>query len=198
MNSIMTDSFSHSLSLNERIAQRVRDLRTARGLSLDALSGQCGVSRSMLSLIERGETSPTAVVLDKLAGGLGVPLASLFDAPAADSGPVSRRADQVSWQDPHSGYVRRNVSPAGSQSPTQIVEIAFPPGARIAYEAGARARVLQQVWMIEGTMEIAYGGAVYRLAPGDCLAMALDQPNSFFNPGEGMARYAVVLTMELT
>src|SRR5262245_38577308 len=69
--------------LNQRIAGRVRELRTAQGLSLDALAGKSGVSRSMISLIERGETSPTAVVLEKLAAGLGATLSSLFDPPAA-------------------------------------------------------------------------------------------------------------------
>jgi transcriptional regulator with XRE-family HTH domain len=182
------------LSLNHRIAQRVRDLRTARKLSLDALSKDCGVSRSMLSLIERGETSPTAVVLDKLAAGLGVPLASLFDAPASSPEPVSRRANQVTWQDPHSGYVRRNVSPSGLSLPTQIVEVSFPPHARVTYEAGARALVQQQIWMLEGTMEITYGAAAWRLDAGDCLALPLDQPNAFHNPGDTPARYAVVLT----
>src|SRR5262245_54583968 len=81
--------------LNQRIAARVRELRAARGLSLDALAARSGVSRSMISLIERGESSATAVVLEKLAGGLEVSLASLFDAPAAMTpargGPLSRR-----------------------------------------------------------------------------------------------------------
>ncbi len=49
--------------LNARIAERVRALRAERGLSLEALAGRSGVSRSMISLVERGETSPTAVVL---------------------------------------------------------------------------------------------------------------------------------------
>ena len=187
---IMTDEHS----LNHRIAQRVRDLRTERKLSLDALSKTCGVSRSMLSLIERGETSPTAVVLDKLAAGLGVPLAALFDAPAATPDPVSRRTDQVTWQDPHSGYVRRNVSPSGIASPTQIVEVVFPPRARVTYEAGARAQVQQQIWVLEGLMDVTYGSVTYRLAAGDCLALPLDQPNAFHNPAGTAARYAVVLT----
>src|SRR5712692_731948 len=81
--------------LNQRIALRVRDLRAAQGLSLDALASQSGVSRSMISLIERGESSPTAVLLEKLAAGLRVMLASLFDTPAAAAqahrGPVARR-----------------------------------------------------------------------------------------------------------
>lgn len=182
-------------SLNERIAQRVRELRSAKGLSLEALSSQCGVSRSMLSLIERAETSPTAVVLDKLAAGLGVALAALFESGQPGSEPVLRFADQPVWRDPHSGYVRRNVSPAGVKSPTQIVEVEFPPQARVSYEAGARApQVLQQVWMLAGCMEITHGADVHRLEAGDCLAFPLDQPNAFYNPGDTPARYAVVLT----
>ena len=61
--SIMADA----AGLNERIAERVRDLRVAQGLSLEALATKSGVSRSMISLVERGESSPTAVILDRLA-----------------------------------------------------------------------------------------------------------------------------------
>lgn len=52
--------------LKRRIAERVRELRAAQGLSLDAIASKSGVSRSMISLIERGESSPTAVVLEKI------------------------------------------------------------------------------------------------------------------------------------
>jgi transcriptional regulator with XRE-family HTH domain len=181
-------------SLNERFAQRVRDLRAGRGLSLDALAVHCGVSRSMISLIERGESSPTAVVLEKLATGLGVPLASLFEAPQPEAGPVSRLADQPQWRDPHSGYVRRNVSPAGTASPVHIVEVLFPPKARVAYETAAREpQVHQQVWMLEGTIEVTLGGEHHRLDAGDCLAMVLDRPMSYYNPTRKIARYAVVI-----
>jgi len=182
-------------SVNGRIAQQVRLLRGERGLSLDALSNQCGVSRSMLSLIERGETSPTAVVLDKLAAGLGVPLASLFDEPHPRADPLARAADQPSWKDPHSGYVRRNVSPSGVGSQIQIVDVHFPPGARVAYETGPREAVVhQQVWLLEGAIVITVGDDEHRLAQGDCLAMVLDRPVSFHNPGRKTARYAVVLS----
>lgn len=188
--STMTD-----INLNDRIARRVRDLRAAQGKSLEALATHCGVSRSMLSLIERGESSPTAVVLEKLAAGLGVPLASLFDAPEPAAEPVSRLADQASWRDPHSGYVRRNVSPSGIASQTQIVDVIFPPKARVTYESAARLPLVhQQVWVLEGTMEVTHGQQTYTLHAGDCLAMALDQPNGFHNPGSTDARYAVVLT----
>ena len=56
--------------INSRIARRVRQLRTQLGMTLDQLAAKCDVSRSMLSLVERGESSPTAVVLEKIATGL--------------------------------------------------------------------------------------------------------------------------------
>jgi transcriptional regulator with XRE-family HTH domain len=183
--------------LTERIARRVRELRAAAGLSLDELAGRCGVSRSMISLIERGESSPTAVVLEKLSVGLDVSLASLFDAPRPSADPLSRRAEQHEWRDPASGYVRRNVSPAGYDSPIQIVEVNFPPGARVAYQSGPRQpRLWQQVWVLEGRIELLLGEQRHTLDAGDCLAMQLDQPLSYHNPTRAPARYAVVLCSE--
>ena len=196
--SIMEEMVS---DLNQRIAERVRELRSTRGLSLDAVASRSGVSRSMISLIERGESSPTAVVLEKLAAGLGVMLASLFDAPAgaatAPSRPLARRDDQPQWQDPASGYLRRNVSPPGVPQPMQIVEIQFPPGGRVAFETGARdTRVHQQVWLLEGTIDITVGAERHRLHEGDCLAMQLDRPTMFHNPTRKPTRYAVVIASD--
>jgi len=172
----------------------VRDLRAASGLSLDALAALCGVSRSMISLIERGESSPTAVVLEKLATGLGATLASLFDRPRAQPSPVARAGEQPSWRDPQSGYVRRNVSPAGYPSPMRIVEVSFPPKARVAYETGAReVPVHQQVWVLEGAIDVTVGTTRHALKAGDCLAMKLDEPTLFHNPGRVAARYAVII-----
>jgi transcriptional regulator with XRE-family HTH domain len=187
--------------LGRRIAARVSGLRAARGLSLAGLAARSGVSRSMISLIERGEASPTAVVLEKLAAGLSVTLPALFDAPdpAArdDGGPLSRRADQPEWRDPASGYLRRNVSPPGAAQPMQIVEVRFPPGARVAFENGARGlRVFQQVWVLAGAIDVTTGGERHRLREGDCLAMQLDRPTLFHNPTRKPTRYAVVIASE--
>lgn len=148
----------------------------------------------MISLVERGESSATAVVLERLATGLGVSLAALFDEPAALPAPVSRRADQAEWRDPASGYLRRNVSPGGFPSPIQIVEVVFPAGARVAYETAARPRVThQQIWVLEGVIEIALGDDRHELRTGDCLAMVLDRPVTFHNRTNKPAHYCVVI-----
>ena len=188
-------------TLDHRIAARVRELRAARGLSLDALAERSGVSRSMISLIERGESSATAVVLERLATGLGVTLAALFDSPAerdgVPDGPIARRDEQPVWRDPASGYTRRNVSPPGVPQPMQIVEVHFPPKARVSFETGARdIRVDQQIWLLEGSIDVTLGDERHRLRQGDCLAMRLDRPTMFHNPTRKTARYAVVITSD--
>jgi transcriptional regulator with XRE-family HTH domain len=180
--------------VNSRIAGRVRTLRADRGISLEMLAARSAVSRSMLSLVERGESSPTAVVLEKIATGLGVPLASLFDDAAASPEPVSRGAQRSTWKDPQSGYVRRNISPPNFPSPIRIVEVAFPAGARVSYETGAREpAVAQQIWVREGAIEVTVGRTTYKLSRDDCLAMKLDAPVTFRNRTRRTAHYIVVL-----
>ena len=65
-------------AIEHRVADRIRALRAERGLTLGALAERSGVSRSMISVIERAESSPTASVLDRLAAALGVTIATLF------------------------------------------------------------------------------------------------------------------------
>jgi transcriptional regulator with XRE-family HTH domain len=185
--------------LQQRMAERVRELRVARGLSLDSLATCSGVSRSMISLIERGESSPTAVVLERLARGLGVTMVALFDAPTSEreTAPVARRDEQPEWRDPASGYVRRNVSPPGVPQPMQLVEVHFPPGRRVAFDNGPRdVRIYQQIWVLDGTIDVTVGDERHVLHEGDCLAMQLDRPTMFRNSTRKPARYAVVIASE--
>lgn len=143
--------------IDSRLATRLRALRADRGLTLDGLAERSGVSRSMISLVERGQSSPTASVLERLAAGLGVTLATLFaEAERADADPVVRRADQIAWTDPATGYRRRNLSPPGYPSPIELVEVELPPGARVSYDSGARAAVVeQQIHLLDGTIELS-------------------------------------------
>jgi transcriptional regulator with XRE-family HTH domain len=184
-------------NINARIARRVRTLRAELGMTLDALAAKCEVSRSMLSLVERGESSATAVVLEKISTGLGVSLATLFDDSSAPANPLSRREDRTPWRDPQSGYVRRNISPANFPSPIQIVEIVLPAGARVAYGTGARdVSIHQQIWVQQGAVEVTLGRVTHRLSEGDCLAMQLDEPTAFRNRTRKPARYLVIVASE--
>jgi transcriptional regulator with XRE-family HTH domain len=185
------------MDINQLIAHRLRELRDAQGLSLAALAERSGVSKSNISLIERGESSATATVLDKLSAALGVTVASLFEKTTEEApSPVSRAEDQPVWTDPASGYVRRNLSP-DVYSPIQLVEVSFPAGQRVAYETATRdVDVHQQVWIIEGAMEVTVGESQWSLDTGDCLAMRLDQPITYHNATSKPARYIVALVTQ--
>jgi transcriptional regulator with XRE-family HTH domain len=184
--------------IEHRIAERLKGLRVRSGFTLDETAKRSGVSRSMISLIERAESSPTASVLDKLAASLGVTLASLFaEEERPDAEPVARLGKQPVWRDPETGYLRRNLSPAGFSSPIELVEVVLPPGTRVAYESGSRDVVIdQQIWVISGELEVTVGVDAHPLATGDCLAMRLDRPTAFRNGSNEPARYLVALTTD--
>ena len=184
--------------LDRRVAARLKNLRAQRGLTLDELAKRSGVSRSMISFIERAESSPTARVLDKLAASLGVSLAALFaDEERIDAAPVSRRADQLRWCDPETGYVRRTLSPLGFPSPLNLVEVVLPPHTRVAYDSGPRAAaVYHQIWVIKGSVKVTRGDDRYVLATGDCLALQIEGPIAYHNAGAGAARYIIATTTD--
>jgi transcriptional regulator with XRE-family HTH domain len=183
--------------INARIARRVGTLRAEREMTLDALAAKSDVSRSMLSLVERGESSPTAAVLERIATGLGVPLASLFDDASAPQDPIARGKQRSEWRDPESGYVRRNVSPRNFPSPIQIVEVMLPAGAKVAYQTGSRDSPLQQqIWVQEGVLELTIGTITHRLEADDCMAMQLNEPITFRNRTRKPTRYVVVIASE--
>lgn len=186
-------------AVNGHIAERVAELRAERGLTLETLAKKSGVSRSMISLVERGETSPTAVTLAKLSGALGVPLSSLFDRSQRsprEVHPLARRDQQIEWRDPGSGYVRRNVTPPGAAHPMRVSEVTFPPDARVAFDNEGGARVFQQIWVLAGAMDVTVGTERHRLREGDCLALELDAPTMFHNPTRKSARYAVIVAVD--
>lgn len=174
------------------LAQRLRDLRKARGYTLDQLAMRSRVSRSMISLIERQQTSPTASVLNKLADALGVSLPVLFamDHGVEESRPLSPVAEQPIWTDPASGYMRRQLSPADWPSPLELVEVHFPAGETVTFDRALRnTTAQQQLVLLEGSMAITVGDRLWRLEVGDCLALEPGERIVYHNPTRAMARY---------
>jgi transcriptional regulator with XRE-family HTH domain len=180
--------------LSQLIATRINARRQALGLSLDELSTRSGVSRAMISRIERGEVHASAVILDNLCAGLGLSLSGLFARECVT--PLLRHADQPVWQDPATGYLRREVAPAGTGSPVRIVEVNFPAGAEVRFEKSRHRIIEQHVWMLRGEIEVSMGGDEFSLKAGDCLHMRLAEGNTFRNVSGKPARYAVILTLE--
>lgn len=175
------------------IGGRIRQLRMEKGLTLDDLALMSGVSRAMISRIERAQASPTAPLLARVCAALGLSLSAFF-AEEGQSSPLSRRREQQVWRDPETGYIRRAVSPPRTASAIDIVDVEFPAGARVSFPPHAASdRMSQHIWVFEGEIEMTTAGTVYHLFAGDCLFMPVGEGHSFHNPTTEAARYCVVL-----
>jgi len=179
--------------IDERLARRLREARAMRGQTLEQLAERSGVSRAMISRIERAESSPTAALLGRLCAGLDITISSLFVDLEAPPSPLIRRADQPVWRDPETGYVRRNVAPPGAGSMQEIVHVRLPAGKRVDYPAAAYAESEHHILLLDGALEFGNGAEVYRLEPGDCLRVATAAPSWYRNPGQRAAEYLVLL-----
>jgi transcriptional regulator with XRE-family HTH domain len=184
----------HADSFFEKtLGERVRALRDEQGLTLDELAARSGVSRAMISRVERAEASPTAALLARLCEALGLSLSAFFADETRPASPLSRHGEQRLWRDPHTGYLRRSVSPPGMPSRIDLVEVEFPPGARVSFPPRAESVMTQYVWLFTGELQMTIGETVHRLYPGDCLFMDIGDTFEFHNPGDRPARYAVIL-----
>ncbi|MDX3806983.1 helix-turn-helix domain-containing protein [Bosea thiooxidans] len=185
--------FENDIDIDRRLGERLKAARQRHALTLDELAQRTNVSRAMISRIERGESSPTATVLVRLGSGLGLSLSALLEE-GVGTGPLARRAQQPVWRDPASGYLRRNVSPRGTGSGFEIVEVELPAGAEVHLDSATGAAALdQQIWILSGRLVLTVEGMRHDLAEGDCLQMHLRGPIIYRNPGVEPVRYAVIL-----
>ncbi|MFE5484685.1 helix-turn-helix domain-containing protein [Streptomyces sp. NPDC056527] len=181
-----------------QIADRVRTERERRRWTLAQLAEASGVSQAMISRIERGESSPTAVVLGKLSAAFQLSVSSLLalaEGTQDDTGEpagVRRRDEAAEWRDPATGYRRRQVT--SPHFPAEIAEIHLPPGAHVPYPAAAFAFVRQVVWVLDGHLTFHDGDSVHELDAGDTIELGEPTPRVFANTTDTECRYAVILT----
>jgi transcriptional regulator with XRE-family HTH domain len=202
-----------STIVDERDAfgKRLRSERQGRGWSMDRLAEASGVSRAMISKIERGESSPTAVLLGRLSAALELSVSELLtgarlgdgqepaqaeaEPPSADApgaGLVRRAADTPQWRDPDTGYLRRQISTAGF--PAAVTEVTLPPHARVPYPAAAYAFIAQLVWVQSGQLTLTDGSMRRVLDPGDTFELGQPRSREFRNETAEECRYVVVVT----
>ncbi|WP_179750430.1 helix-turn-helix domain-containing protein [Kineococcus aurantiacus] len=187
-----TPSTPSTVDLSNSLAETLVAVRTARGLSVAALAEASGVSRAMITKVERGAAQPTAVLLGRLAGALGLTLSQLVARAEGSEEPVARRADQPVWTDPATGYVRRAVTP-GTGGPLELIEVVLPAGARAGFPAATYAGTHHQVWVLDGALRFHEGAVVHELGAGDCLRLGAPQDCVYENASGQPCRYLVAL-----
>lgn len=183
---------SEADSSGEAIAARVRIERTARNWSLAELAQRSGVSKAMLSAIERNDTSPTAALLVRIAAAFDLTLSALIARSEQRGGNLSRAAEQPEWRDPETGYVRRHVSPQ-SDGPLELIRVEMPGGQKVSFPAASYTFIRQMIWLIEGRLDFHEGSVVHEMRTGDCLELGPPSDCMFETPGPEGAVYLVAL-----
>jgi transcriptional regulator with XRE-family HTH domain len=180
---------------SRRLAAQLRSERDSRGWAIAELAERSGVSRAMISKVERAEASPTAALLGRLCGAFGITLSTLLGrAEGAGGGSVARAATQPVWRDPATGYLRRAVTPPGAEP--ELVRVELPPGARVAYPASAYAFTRgHAIWVLQGALHFHEGPVTHRLQAGDCLSLGPAADCTYENPSaRDAATYLVALS----
>jgi len=175
------------------IAARVRLEREARHWSIADLAARSGVSKAAISKIERGETSPTAAVLIRLATAFDLTLAAFLLRAEGGGERLVRAADQRCWTDPETGYVRRQIF-LHPDNPLELVTVTLPAGQSVFMPASSYLRIRQVVWVQDGTLTIEEGGQRQRVGPGDSLGFGPPADTRFANETDRPCRYTVALT----
>ncbi|WP_181448708.1 helix-turn-helix domain-containing protein [Nonomuraea aridisoli] len=184
---------SSGLSMAE-LGMRVRGERRARGLSIERLAALSGISRSMVSEVERGAKTPTVLVLDRLATALGTSISRLLDEPAHEAVRVLRHAEQRVLRDP-SGWERRVLSPVLDEVEFEFMRTTLGPGVD-AGEFAPHAPGSREYLAVEsGSLRLTINGRPYALAAGDSAYYPGDCRHSFANDATTDCVY--YLAMEL-
>ena len=180
------------MTIDTLIATRLLALRQAQGLSLASLATRSGVSKAMISKVERGDSSPSASILGRLAAALGVPLAQLLTEDTAPPQRLRQRAMQDVWHEPQGAYLRRQVAGRDPHNGVELVEVELAAAARVSYPRWSGAPYRQRLWLLSGRLGVEYGDQRYALDAGDCLDFGVDLPTTFEALAGHACRYLLV------
>lgn len=159
-----------------RLPARLKEARQALGLSLDAVAKLSGVSRSMVSQIERGESSPTISTLWNLTRALQVDFAGLLEEGGPAQIEVLRRGDVPTIENRGSGCSISILSPPEEAGRHEVYELRFAAGGVLdsqPHKRGAR----EHLTVIEGHLEVVSGEARDQISEGDTARYAADVPH---------------------
>jgi transcriptional regulator with XRE-family HTH domain len=175
------------------LADEIRHFRKKNDFSLEMLAEASGVSRSMISKIERCEAVPSTAILSKLAEALGVTFSQLM-APAVEREVVHIPAErQPILRDEESGFLRRCISPVLPGRGIDWVLNTLPPGAETGNFVAHRRGVEEYIYVLRGKMRVKIGDQRVTLNQGDSLYFQADADHSFLNLGKTQCEYFLVI-----
>ena len=181
---------TRSNDIHDRLAASLRAARKSKGLSLDAVARLSGVSRSMVSQIERGESSPTVATLWNLTQALQVDFAGLLEGRQTPAIEVIRAEAAPTIDGRGQGVRIRILSPAEAAGEHEVYDLAIAAGGRLdsdPHSPGCR----EHLTVLEGAITVVAGGEKQRLNQGDTARYFADRPHEI--RAEGGAARAILI-----
>jgi transcriptional regulator with XRE-family HTH domain len=189
-----TARFSNGMDM-AALGERIRLERLRRKLSLELLAANAGVSRSMLSDVERGEKVPSVLVLDRIATGLGTSLARLLGEERSSSVIVLRGDGQDVAVDP-AGWERRILSPVLPGVEFEFMRTTIQPGVDVGVFSPHAPGSREWVAIERGTLRLTINGTPYTLQAGDSIYYDGDCWHGFANPGDEPCVYYLAMDVQ--
>ncbi len=169
-------------------------MRKRRGITLEALAERSGVSRAMLSKVERGEKNPTLVVAARIAEGFAVTLSGLLGTEERREVIVVPREKRMVMKDPETGFERQLLSPSFGARGIEFVRNVVPKESTSGEFPPHRKGVEEYLVVERGRLRAVLGGEEHVLEEGDALFFEADVPHRFDNAGEGECSYYLVIS----
>ena len=180
----------------EELGAAIRVKRNSLGLTLETLAERSGVSRAMLSDIERNVKNPTIKVLSQIAEGLGCTVSSLLgEQPPRvfERSHVMKKSERSVLIDPHSGVERHLLAPDLQRHGLEVVWYEIPPDQRTGAFPPHQFGVVEHMTIVQGRLECLLGEQEVTLETGDSIFFVADVPHDFYNPGPEPCYYFLII-----
>ncbi|MEP9367176.1 XRE family transcriptional regulator [Xanthobacter sp. VNH20] len=174
------------------LPENLRRFRKERGYTLDTLSVRCGVSRAMISKIERGVSVPTATVLGKLAAGLEIGLSQLIGGQRTRQSLLVPPGEQPVFRDPESGLERRSLSPLFPDRSVDFALNTLPPGRSVSFPPHQNG-VEEYLYVAKGTLKVVVGAENFTVKQGSTLFYNANSVHEFHNETRATVEFFIVI-----
>jgi XRE family transcriptional regulator, regulator of sulfur utilization len=176
------------------VGATLQRLRLARGLTLEDLSRIAGVSKSMLSQIEREKANPTIAITWRLANALGVQIGELLssDTRVAETIRVLDAHETPTLPGTHAGYTLRILGPMEMAGKYEWYELTLAPGGELASQAHDPG-TSEHVTVLHGALEVEVGVEKKKVKMGGTARYPADQNHVLRNTGKTEAKALLVV-----
>lgn len=167
--------------LSHNVSENLKRIRQSKGMSLDQVAEQTGVSKSMLAQIEKGTANPSLGVLGKITSGLRIEFQKLIDPPRMDFCLVSPDA-MISTKELEGQYKVWTCFPYEDSQSVEVYRIDVEPGG--VYTSGSHGeKTREYLTVIEGILTVECHEHVQEVHKEQVYKFETDQPHIYRNEG---------------